>query len=442
MLISRFFSLLILLSLLIAFLPLSAVKIVADSDEINQDMVDNSLTRYSTKVIAQNVAILGKTILKKHVHTKQGIHVEGKLKIDKTARFNKNVVVGGTLSVNDFVVSGSVVGIIGAQGSTGATGATGSTGAMGANGVNGFTGATGATGITGNTGATGSTGATGFSGSTGATGSTGITGVTGSTGSTGLIGSTGSTGTTGATGSTGAAGQTGAIGATGGTGATGFTGSTGATGNTGATGSTGVTGQTGATGATGITGAMGSTGSTGATGSTGSTGSTGATGLTGATGATGVVSNDFTSYYTANSGSPSLIGPGQTTVGFATQNTSNGSNIMVNGSTITVFANGTYLISVSGIVQDFSELNETLSYAIGLREEEEGEHPFSEVQPFPLADYNFDSPNTAMFIKSTFNVMQLVRVNNAPVIFNVLLNNNSGADVLMFNPVLNVVQLD
>lgn len=432
---SRPFFLLTSLSLYITPLSLSAMA---------NEIIDDSLTH----IIAANVKILGKTLMQKHLHTKEGIHAEGKLRVDKTARFKKNVVINGTLSVNDLVITGSVQGITGVQGptgSTGATGATGSTGAIGSTGAAGTTGSTGATGIAGNTGGTGTTGSTGATGITGATGSTGTTGSTGNTGVTGPTGSTGVTGSTGATGSTGNTGSTGSTGTTGSTGATGITGATGSAGNTGATGSTGSTGSIGSTGATGSTGSTGSTGTTGSTGATGITGATGSTGPTGATGATGAVSNDFASYYTSNAMSSTLIGPGQVTIGFATQNTSHGSNIIVSGSTITVLQNGTYLLSVSGIVQEptMEGTFGNLSFAIGLREEEEGEHPFFEVQPFPLAQYGFNSANEGGFLlTSNFNVLQLVRVNNAPVVFNVLLNNNSGTNVYLFNPVLNVVQLD
>jgi hypothetical protein len=231
---------------------------------------------------------------------------------------------------------------------------------------------------------------------------------------------------------------------TGATGATGLTGATGTTGNAGATGLTGTTGTTGATGMTGVTGVTGHTGTTGATGHTGVTGLTGGTG---ATGGTGSISDNLVSYYTANSESSTIIGGGQTTISFTTENTSLGSNIIVNGSTITILTNGTYLLSVSGIVQEPTregpDANNNLSFSIGLREEEEGEHPFSNVQPFPLAEYGFEGSDEGGFLLTeTFNVLQMIKVNNAPIVFNVLLNNTSGIDVYMFNPVLNVVQLD
>ncbi len=168
-----------------------------------------------------------KTTLKKHLTTKQGAFIHGKLKVGKKATFqdnvtfNKNVDIDGTLSVTDvvitsciddlcvnnlsvvdLVISGSVIGITGIAGATGATGATGNTGATGATGATGNTGAIGNTGATGNTGSTGNTGAIGNTGAVGNTGATGATGA-GTTGQTGSIGSTGATGVTGATGATG-----------------------------------------------------------------------------------------------------------------------------------------------------------------------------------------------------------------------------------------------
>jgi hypothetical protein len=319
----------------------------------------------------------------------------------------------GTLTLN----GQSITGTTGSSGTTGATGATGATGSNGANGSQGITGSTGATGATGTPGSIGTTGSTG---ATGAVGTTGSNGLTGATGATGINGSTGTTGATGATGSTGAPGSI------------------------GTTGSTGATGTTGATGQTGSNGSQGTTGSTGATGTTGSTGATGATGITGSTGATGSVTDNYASYYTASG--LLAIGSGQTTISFATENTRQGANITVNGSTIIALSNGTYLISISGIIQE--PTNETLianlSYTIGLQEEEEGERPIVEVQPFPLAEYGYQGPNESggFLLNSTFNVMQLVRVNNAPVTFKVLLNNISGVNVYLFNSTLNVLQLD
>jgi hypothetical protein len=192
-----------------------ALTVTSDFFELGDDFSDDThspITRAHLKtwVINKNIDVLGKGTFHKHVHTKQGIHAHGKLKIGKTARFKKNVKIRGTLSANDaviqnlkvvnciknaciknlsvvdLVISGTVTGITGGIGSTGATGATGNTGATGA-GTTGATGATGPQGATGPGG--GATGSTGATGNTGATGQTGITGATGSTGATGATGS-------------------------------------------------------------------------------------------------------------------------------------------------------------------------------------------------------------------------------------------------------------
>ncbi len=165
---------------------------------LNTDSDFIAYKRLPTRVIDENVDVLGKTTLYKHLHTKQGIHAQGKLKVGKKAtfkdkaKFKDNVSIAGNLSVNgdvtlngnvnitdcigdlcvnnlsvvDLIISGSVIGITGIAGSTGATGATGATGSTGATGA----GATGITGSTGSTGPIGNTGATGVTGPTGATG--------------------------------------------------------------------------------------------------------------------------------------------------------------------------------------------------------------------------------------------------------------------------------
>ena len=387
------------------------------SAQVVDDAIDSSLTRVATMVIEDNIDVLGKMTLHKHLYAKEGAHILGALKVGKSAKFKHNVNINGTLSVNDLVISGSVIGITGIAGATGATGAVG---------------ATGATGPTGSQGDPGINGATGVTGATGAAGTIGITGSTGATGASGFTGATGATGTTGSTGATGAAGHTGSTGAT------------------GITGVTGVTGANGLTGATGFTGATGANGFTGATGATGLTGSTGATGVTGVTGATGSVSNNLISYYTA---AQAGFSPGQTTISFDTANVNTSSNIFVNGSEITFFANGTYLMSVSGIAETFvGEPRESLgflAYTIGLEEEEGREgSPFVYVQPFPLAEYELRAPGTGeggSELTSTFNVLQMITITTAeedPVIFNVLLNNTSGTTMSVANPVLNIIQLN
>jgi hypothetical protein len=57
-----------------------------------------------TLIVNENMDVLGKTTLYKHLLTKQGIHVEGKLKVDKNAKFKKNVKINGLLSVADVII--------------------------------------------------------------------------------------------------------------------------------------------------------------------------------------------------------------------------------------------------------------------------------------------------------------------------------------------------
>lgn len=150
--------------------PEHVEKIVSDLDEIIENvMLDESLTRarhVNSLVVKKDLRVKGKSQLDKHLHTKQGIHCEGHLKVCKSAKFKKNVKIKGNLSsvdatiqnlsvtdlavlncmnnlcvnnlsVVDLVISGSVIGITGAIGATGATGNTGATGSTGSTGATG-----------------------------------------------------------------------------------------------------------------------------------------------------------------------------------------------------------------------------------------------------------------------------------------------------------------
>jgi hypothetical protein len=57
-----------------------------------------------TLVVDENMKVLGKTTLYKHLNCKQGAHIQGKLKVDKSAKFKKNVTIDGTLTVTDLAV--------------------------------------------------------------------------------------------------------------------------------------------------------------------------------------------------------------------------------------------------------------------------------------------------------------------------------------------------
>jgi len=77
-----------------------------DLEDFEQDP-DEMLLRSSTKKIHRNLYVSGKTTLKKHLHTKQGAHLHGKLRVCKTslfesdATFKEDVIIEGTLSTSD-----------------------------------------------------------------------------------------------------------------------------------------------------------------------------------------------------------------------------------------------------------------------------------------------------------------------------------------------------
>jgi hypothetical protein len=83
-------------------------KIIADLNELLDQVSNGSLTRRPTETINANLNVLGKSVFAKHMKTKQGIHLLGKLKVGKRARFKKNVTVNGTLSVNDLEVNNCI----------------------------------------------------------------------------------------------------------------------------------------------------------------------------------------------------------------------------------------------------------------------------------------------------------------------------------------------
>jgi hypothetical protein len=77
-------------------------QIVSGEFTINPDLL--AQRRLRTLVINENIDVLGKTTLRKHVHTHEGIHVGGKLKVDKNAKFKRNVTIKGLLSVVDIAI--------------------------------------------------------------------------------------------------------------------------------------------------------------------------------------------------------------------------------------------------------------------------------------------------------------------------------------------------
>jgi hypothetical protein len=102
---------------------------------------------------------------------------------------------------------------------------------------------------------------------------------------------------------------------------------------------------------------------------------------------------------------------------------------------------------MSTIVQEYTTesdyFGEPYGFYVGMREEEQGEFPWANVQPYPLAEYYTQIENGGGWIAAqTVNISQMVKVSNAPVVFNVLLNNNSSNGAWIANQTLNVLQLD
>jgi len=169
--------------------------------------------------------------------------------------------------------------------------------------------------------------------------------------------------------------------------------------------------------------------------------------LTGPTGADGSVTNDAASYYTDNYiawGGGQSIGNGTTALSFATQNMVLGSNITINGSTISISANGTYLFSVSGIIQEYTyeDTFMNMSYTVGIREQIVGQS-WTNVQPYPLLDHTAQfKTDGGVIVAETMSISQMVKVTNAPVNFNILLNLNNNGSSWLANQNINVIQLD
>lgn len=266
-------------------------------------------------------------------------------------------------------------------------------------------------------------------------------GVPGQTGPQGPRGHRGKKGHKGDTGDQGPAGQAGTPGTPGEQGIPGTPGEAGAPGTPGEAGPAGTPGEQGIPG---TPGEQGPAGTPGAAGTPGTPGTPGEQGEQGPPGENGSITQNAVSYYT-QSGQPALINPGQSTISFASQNTRLGNNITVSGSTITVLTNGTYLISVSGIVQEFIGEAQPgiLDFTIGLQEEHEGEYPWIDVQPTALTAYSAKSADEGgYYMTAPFSVLQMVRVNDAPQVFNVRFNNGSGTSVDLYSPILNMMQID
>jgi hypothetical protein len=241
-------------------------------------------------------------------------------------------------------------------------------------------------------------------------------------------------------------------------------GNSGASGATGPAGATGATGPVGATGASGPVGSQGATGAQGATGVTGTTGATGAGGATGPVGATGSVSQNAVSYYST---SAIPFGSGRTSLTFDTQGIHINNTVQVDGQIIKFLQNGTYLMSISGIVQATPhEAYSNLVFDVGVQEGQEYEqyvyegsewddgsnagstiylyNNWSNVAPYPLAAHSYEGPGdeSAFLVSTTTSMTKMVAITGAPAYFTVSLNNGSNGYVNVINPTVNIIKID
>lgn len=174
----------------------------------------------------------------------------------------------------------------------------------------------------------------------------------------------------------------------------------------------------------------------------------GAAGETGPAGPTGALTNNTAVNYNNNFSSPRSIDGGHSGMHFPIERDNTGSNIQVSTGVITVFANGTYLISASGVFRQYCYEGPAahLNVTVGMREEEVGsELPgWSEVSPWPMAEHHIiANEEGGQEIAQTATISQLVKVSNAPIAFQILIDNHStNGQTYISNETINVIQLD
>ena len=185
------------------------------------------------------------------------------------------------------------------------------------------------------------------------------------------------------------------------------------------------------------------------TGTQGAVGADGPAGPTGDTGPQGPARfAAYASYYTNNS-NPDPLGSGASPISFNTTSINAGSAVTVSGSVITISANGTYLLSVSGIVQEmlFETSDATsLSFTAGFASKQ-GAGSWVNIEPYPAVSHISWSPTdfsgNLTTASTSLNVSQMVSVTNAPTSFNLTINNSSSSyHVQVINPALNIIKLD
>ena len=264
---------------------------------------------------------------------------------------NGNLIVTGSLTAQQFIVSSSVTYLTTsfASGST-KFGDTlddihGFTGSLSISGSLIINGASYNTTTSGTSGTNGTAGSGGTSGSSGTDGTGGTSGTNGTAGSGGTSGSSGTDGTGGTSGSSGTNGTGGTSGTNGTAGSGGTSGANGSSGDTGSSGSAGTSGIDGTSGTSGTNGTAGSGGTSGADGSSGATGSSGSAGTSGTSG-TATTSTRVEENFIATAGQTTFTVTGGYTVGLV--------DVFVNGvrflPTEYTATNGTTVVFGSGLL--------------------------------------------------------------------------------------------
>jgi hypothetical protein len=132
--------------------------------------------------------------------------------LDDVHGFTGSLSISGSFIINGASYNTTTSGTSGTNGTGGTSGTNGTDGTGGTSGTNGTAGTGGTSGTNGTAGTGGTSGADGSSGATGSSGSGGTSGTGGTDGTGGTSGTSGGSGSSGATGSSGSAGTSGTSG--------------------------------------------------------------------------------------------------------------------------------------------------------------------------------------------------------------------------------------
>ncbi|HSX06802.1 MAG TPA: hypothetical protein VLG92_03715 [Candidatus Saccharimonadia bacterium] len=188
----------------------------------------------------------------------------------------------------------------------------------------------------------------------------------------------------------------------------------------------------------------------GVQGPAGPQGPQGTVGVDGPQGANATLGKSLASYYTESGyvGLQPALNGGQNVLSFSTENVRKGTNITINGSSITISANGTYLISVSGFVSQYTfekPINQNFfdnhSYSVSL--EEDFEIGWETVGPDPLTENKMKTfTDGGYVIVDSVSVSHMFTVSNAPALYRVIVDLTGGTPSWFSNPTVNIVQLN